>query len=143
MRYEVSSGNARRSPEQKLYLDEQADQDQEGALTQIFSGQSGGHFTLLADFIGEVLGVRSATIDYKADGKSRSLTVGNLAAMEVQAIEGGDGSEVIISNNPLGVVPGEPMVVAKASKLTYHDHGMDWDLSGMNAYYSPFAYTGP
>ena len=126
-----------------LYIDEQADQDQVDALTQIFSGQSGGHFALLADFIGEVLGVNSATIDYKADGKSRSLTIGKLAAMEVQAIEGGDGSEVIISNNPLGVVPGEPMVVAKASKLTYHDHGMDWDLSGKNAYYSPFAYTGP
>ena len=90
-----------------------------------------------------VLGVKSSPIDYKVDGRSRSLTVGNLGGMEVQAIEGGNGSEVTISNNPLGVVPGEPMVVAKASHLTYHDHGMDWELSGNNAYYSPFAYKGP
>ena len=126
-----------------LYIDEQANQAQQEALTQMFSGQSGGHFALLAGFIGEVLGINTAAIDYKLDGKSRSLTVGNLAAMEVQAIDGGDGSEVMISNNPLGVVPGEPMVVAKASQLTYHDHGMDWELSGKNAYYSPFAYKGP
>ena len=126
-----------------LYIDEQANQAQQEALTQMFGGQSGGHFALLAGFIGQVLGINTAAIDYKADGKSRSLTVGNLAAMEVQAIDGGDGSEVMISNNPLGVVPGEPMVVAKASQLTYHDHGMDWELSGKNAYYSPFAYKGP
>ena len=126
-----------------LYIDEQANQAQQEALTQMFGGQSGGHFALLAGFIGEVLGINTAAIDYKVDGKSRSLTVGNLAAMEVQAIDGGDGSEVMITNNPLGVVPGEPMVVAKASQLTYHDHGMNWELSGKNAYYSPFAYKGP
>ena len=126
-----------------LYIDQKADQAQQDALTQIFSGQSGGHLALLADFVGEVLGVNTAPTDYEAKGKSRSLTVGNLAAMEAQAIEGGDGSEVIIRNNPQGVVPGEPMVVAKSSQVTYHDHGMDWDFSGKNAYYSPFAYIGP
>lgn len=56
----------------------------------MFGGQSGGHFALLAGFIGEVLGINTAAIDYKADGKSRSLTVGNLATMEVQAIDRGD-----------------------------------------------------
>ena len=86
-------------------MDERANHLQQEALTPIFSGQSGGHFAVLASFIGEVLGVATAAIDYKADGRSRSLTVGNLAAMEVQAIEGGGGSEVTISNNPLGVVP--------------------------------------
>ena len=126
-----------------LYIDEQVNQAQQEALTQMFGGQSGGHFALLAGFIGEVLGINTAAIDYKADGKSRSLTVGNLATMEVQAIDRGDWSEVMISNNPLGVVPGEPMVVAKASQLAYHDHGMDWELSGKNAFYSPFAYKGP
>jgi len=88
-----------------LYIDERANQTQQEALTQIFSGQSGGHFALLASFIREVLGVTPAAIDYKADGRSRSLTVGNLAAMEVQVIEGGGGSKVTISNNPLGIVP--------------------------------------
>ena len=74
-----------------LYIDEQANQDQQEALTQMFGGRSGGHFALLAGFIGEGLGINTAAIDYKADGKSRSLTVGNVAAMEVQAIDGVTG----------------------------------------------------
>ena len=82
-------------------------------------------------------------IDYKADGKNRSLTVEGIAAMAVEAIEGGDGSEVTISNNPLGVVPGVPVVVARASRLSYNDHGMEWEISGKNGYFSKFSYEGP
>ncbi|HEY0793254.1 MAG TPA: DUF1326 domain-containing protein [Chthoniobacterales bacterium] len=33
-----------------LYVDERADQAQQGALTQIFSGQAGGHLARLAPF---------------------------------------------------------------------------------------------
>ena len=52
-----------------FYIDERANQAQQEALTQIFGGQSGGHFALLAGFIGEVLGVNTAAIDYKAAEK--------------------------------------------------------------------------
>ena len=38
-----------------LYVDERANQDQQGALTQIFSGQAGGHLAGVAPLIGEVL----------------------------------------------------------------------------------------
>ena len=63
-------------------------QTQQEALTQIFSGQSGGHFAVLASFIGEVLGITTAAIDYKADGRSRSLTVGNLARWRFKLLKG-------------------------------------------------------
>src|SRR5215469_6541312 len=39
-----------------LYLDERANQSQQDALAQIFSGQAGGHLAGLAPLIGEVLG---------------------------------------------------------------------------------------
>ena len=58
-----------------LYIDEQANLTQQEALTQMFGGQSGGHFALLASFIGEILGINTVAIDYKVDGKSRSLEV--------------------------------------------------------------------
>ena len=126
-----------------LYLDERASESQQAAMTQVFGGQAGGHFEVLGGFIGEILSVSSAAIDYKADGKNRSLTVEGIAAMEVEAIEGADGSEVTISNNPLGAVPGVPVVVAKSRRLTYKDHGMEWEISGKNGYFSPFSYEGP
>ena len=50
--------------------------------------------------------------------------------------------EVTISGHPLCVVPGEPAVVAKSSRLAYSDHAMTWAISDCNGFYSPFAYQG-
>ena len=126
-----------------LYLDERATQVQQGALTQIFAGQAGGHFAVLGGHIGEVLGVKSTTIDYQAEGKRRSLRIPDIAEVEIEGLEGGGGAEVTISGNPLGIVPGEPMVVGRSTNFSYHDHGMDWEISSKNGFYSSFTYQGP
>ncbi len=126
-----------------LYIDERATEDQSGAIGQIFGGSAGGHFAVLAEHIGEIVGISSVPIEYKADGKNRSLKVGNVAEVDIAAVEGGGGAEVRVSGNPLGIVPGEPIVVARSGKLSYHDHGMDWELSGKNGFMSPFTYKGP
>ena len=126
-----------------LYLDERARQAQGQALTQIFGGQAGGHFALISRHIGEMLGVKSAAMDYRAEGKRRSIRIADVAEADIEAIDGIGGSQVTISNNPLGVVPGEPVTVAKSTRLSYHDHGMDWELTEKNGFYSPFTYQGP
>ena len=41
-----------------LYLDETANRLQKDALTQIYTGNAGGHPAVLASFVGEVLGIR-------------------------------------------------------------------------------------
>ena len=125
-----------------LYLDERANQDQRGALTQIFAGQAGGHFAKLAACIGEVLGVRTAAIDYEAAGRRRSLTISGVAGMEIEAVPGQDGGEATVSNMPFCVVPGIPSVVAKSKQVTYRDHDLSWEISGKNGFYSAFAYQG-
>jgi hypothetical protein len=57
-----------------LYVDERANQDQRGALTQIFSGQAGGHLAAgLAPLIGEVLGVKAAPIRISFRRKTTQL----------------------------------------------------------------------
>ena len=126
-----------------LYLDERASQPQGQALTQIFGGQAGGHFALIHRHIDEVLGVRGAAIDYRAEGKRRSIRIADVGEADIKAIDGIRGSQVTISNNPLAVVPGEPVTVAKSTRLSYHDHGMDWELTEKNGFYSPFTYQGP
>ena len=126
-----------------LYLDERASQPQQDALTQIFAGQAGGHFAVLGGFIGEVLGVKTVAIDYQAEGKRRSLRIPNIAEVEIEGMEGGGGAEVTVSGNPLGIVPGEPMVVGRSTRLSFHDHEMDWQITAKNGFYSPFTYQGP
>lgn len=122
-----------------LYLDERATPEQKDALMHIFSGQAGGHPSLLAKYIGEVLGVTSAPIEYHAEGKKRSMRIEGVAEAEIEAIPGLNG-DVTISNHPLCIAPGYAAVVSKSTKLKYHDHGMSWELSGKTGFQSPFSY---
>jgi len=125
-----------------LYLDARANDAQKQALTRIFAGQAGGHPATLASFVGDVLGVASVGIDYRAQGKKRSLSIPGIADAEIEAIEGQGGGDVTISGHPLAVAQGEPAVVARSSRLDYGDHAMSWAISDRNGFYSPFAYQG-
>jgi hypothetical protein len=123
-----------------LYMDEKASDAQKNALTQIFGGQAGGEPAGMAPLIGQVLGVSSKKMEYKANGRKRSLEIAGVSTAEIEAIEGQGGAEVTITNQPFCVAPGFPSVEAKSNQVSYHDHGMDWEISGKNGFYSPFAY---
>ncbi|PON18771.1 hypothetical protein C2W62_06230 [Candidatus Entotheonella serta] len=126
-----------------LYLDDLANEAQQGALTEIFAGQAGGHFARLGAHIGEVLGVKCATMTYEAEGKKRRLHIADIAEAEIQAMAGQGDEEITVNNHPLCVAPGYPAVVARSTRLTYRDHGLEWELSEKNGFYSPFRYEGP
>jgi hypothetical protein len=125
-----------------LYLDERASTAQKDALTQIFSGQAGGHLAALASFIGEVKGIKSAAIDYQAAGKKRAIRIAGVAEAEIETLQGQGGADVTVANHPLAVAPGNAAVVAKSKRLSYQDYGFHWELSGKNGYCSPFSYRG-
>ena len=123
-----------------LYLDERADGKQADALTRIFTGQLGGHPERLASHIGNVLGITSTAIDFKADGRRRSLRIGDVGTVEIEGVDGQQGDPVTVAGHPLCIAPGYPAVVARSTHLSYHDHGLDWELSEKNGFFSPFAY---
>ena len=123
-----------------LYIDDKASNDQKDALTRIFAGQEGGVPGTLASFVGEVAGVKSAKIDYSANGKNRSVRIPRIAEAEIEAIEGQGGSEVQIQNHPVAVSPGQIAIVAKSKKFTVHDLGFDVELSNRSGLYAPFKY---
>ena len=127
-----------------LYLDDRASKEQAEALGKIYSGQAGGFFSIIAGLIGEIAGVYSVPIKFEAEGKKRSLEIPSAIDLTIEGITGGDQkSESVITNPQMSVTPGFPMVVAKSIKYTYNDHGMKWDNSGKNAFYSKFAYASP
>ncbi len=126
-----------------LYLDDQADEAQSAALTQIFAGQAGGHPALLASHVGTVLGVNSVAIAFTADGKKRAITIAGVAEANIEAIQGQGGGDVTVTGHPLCISPGEPAVVARSGKLADADHGQSWDITEKNGFFSPFTYAGP
>jgi hypothetical protein len=123
-----------------LYVDERANQSQQDALTQIFSGQAGGHLAALAPLIGEVLGVKAAPIEYRSEGKRRSLRLRDVADAEIEALPGQDGADVTVASAPFAAVPGVPLVVAKSKQMRFSDYGLKWEVSNKSGYFSPFTY---
>lgn len=123
-----------------LYFDDKASEAQKNALMQIFTGQAGGHPAALVSFVGEVLGAKSVGIDYHASGKRRSLKIADVAEAEVEAISGAGGADVTVTGHPLAVAPGYAATAAKSKKLSYHDYGLQWEVSEKNGFFSPFAY---
>ncbi len=123
-----------------LYFDGKASEAQKNALMQIFTGQAGGHPAALVSFVGEVIGVKSVDIDYHAAGKRRSVKIAGVAEAEIEAMGGAGGSEVTINGHPLCLAPGYAATVAKSKRLSYHDHGLTWEISEKTGFFSPFAY---
>ena len=123
-----------------VYVDERADAVQNASLMKIFGGQGGGHPARLASHIGEIAGVRSAPIEFKANGGSHSLKIRGIADLEIEQMAGQGDGPVTISGHPLCIAPGFPATAAKSTRHTFSDFGMDWDLSEKTAVFSPFAY---
>ncbi len=126
-----------------LYLDERATADEQDALGKIFGGQAGGEPAALGPFVGKVLGVKTARIEFETRGKQRRLRIPRVAEMEVEALEGQGGKEVTLAHVPFIAVPNQTVIVAKSKRLSYHDYGFSWDISEKNGFYSPFAFKGP
>lgn len=124
-----------------LYFDDRASEVQSRALAAIFSGQSGGHPARLAGHIGEVLGAGPASIEFETEGKRTSMKIAGVADVAIVAASGQGDSEITVGNHPLAVAPGFAAVVSRSEHLTYDDHGLQWDLSEKNGFYSPFEYA--
>jgi hypothetical protein len=96
---------------------------------------------VIANFIGEMLGVKSASIEFGIDGRRRWLHIKDSMELEIEGVIGGDeNQETRIVNPSFSVVPGSDLVVARSTKYRYDYHGMKWDNSGKNGLYCKFRY---
>ena len=126
-----------------LYLDERANNDQKDALTKIFTGQAGGEFFAeMFPRIGEILGIRSVPIEFSIEGKKRrKIKIPSITEMEIEGLTGSNPDiESKVVNPAFSNTPGNDPVIAHSTKHTYKDHGLEWDNSGRNSFYSRFAY---
>jgi hypothetical protein len=125
-----------------LYLDARATPDQLDALRAIFSGEAGGFWANIAPLIGEQIGVRQVPIEFEADGRRRRLHIPDALDLQIEATQGGDAErESLVTNPALYAAPGFDPVISRSTRYTFHDHGIEWDNSGRNAFYSDFAYS--
>ena len=93
---------------------------------------------------GEILGIRSVPMEFKIEGKKRrKLQIPAIAEMDIEGLTGSDPNiESKVINPAFSNTPDIDPIIARATRHTYKDHGLEWDNSGRNAFYSRFTY-GP
>ena len=125
-----------------LYTDERADARQGEALQAIFAGAAGGVMGGFAPLIGEVLGIKSAPITYRREGKRRSVEIPDIMAMSVRSVPSvaGEEHEIIASNAHPFAPAGVAMAVGEDGS-TWADYGLRWDNSGRNGLHAPITWS--
>lgn len=125
-----------------LYVDERADERQQGALQAIFAGAAGGVMGGFAPLIGEVLGVKAVPIAYHSEGKRRSVEIPDIMQMAVRATPSvmGEDHEVVATNAHPFAPRGVAMAVGEEGS-SWTDYGLRWDNSGRNGHYGAISWS--
>ncbi len=142
----VLEGNWR----QLVYVDDDASDEQEGAILDAFSGKLGGPLADLAELIGERVAVERAEIMHELEGAAGKLTVGTngdtKVHTEMHPYQGPDGSTTTLNNSIFSTVPGSPAYVgvADTQKIDIPEHGYEWSYEKKNAIQSDWTldYSG-
>lgn len=67
-----------------LFIDEAASDEQAEALGKVFSGQLGGQPAALGPLLGEFLGVQRAPMEFREDGRTHAVRIGDAVDIEVE-----------------------------------------------------------
>lgn len=124
-----------------LLMDAAASPEQAQALAAVASGQRGGAPAGFTPFVGEVLGMETATIEYAEEGRRHSVRIGDLADVEIEdyAPEGSDEPTRLTGvPHPVSAT----LTAARATRSKAKAFGIELDAVGKNGHASPFAWSG-
>jgi hypothetical protein len=124
-----------------LLLDAAASPEQADALAAVASGQRGGAPAGFNPFIGEVLGMESAEIEFVEDGARHSVRIGDLADVEVEDFwPEGAAEPTRLTGVPHPV--STTLTAARATRSKVRAFGIELDAVGKNGHAAPFSWTG-
>jgi hypothetical protein len=121
---------------QVLFVDDRADEKQEQAMVDAFTGKLGGPLADLAQLVGERFAIVRAPISHEVVEGRGTLSIGDgkiTAVME--PYRGPDGSITTLQNSIFSTVPGSPAWVGKAERFAVNmpEHGWTYEFEGRNA----------
>ena len=125
-----------------LYVDDDASEDQFSAICSLWSGDGGGHLGVIASLVSEVVSAKKVKITFESNATKKHLVFEGIGEYDMYPMEGAEGRNVIVTDPPLAVAPGNPIVVHESKNATYSDNGNSWNQTGKSGLASPFQY-GP
>jgi hypothetical protein len=127
---------------QAIYLDERAGEAERRALEQIFTGQAGGSWAVLAQFVSTRLETRVVPIHFKDEGRRKAMWIDDCLDTTVEAIKGADPAQEAVVANVFNQIHASTQVLAFGT-TRYADRGLAMTTSGTHALYSRFSWAGP
>lgn len=126
-----------------MFMDERATPEQAEKLGAVFSGQLGGPMAGLGPLIGEFLGSEPARMDYRSDGKRRSLTIGDRAGVDVEEITSPADPEADAPKitGATGHPAGAPLTVSRGNSHV-DAFGVSFTNEGKSAFTTQFSWAG-
>jgi len=118
-----------------VFQDAAGSDEQRQRLLAAFGGALGGPLADLAQLIGTIKGVETASIHHEVRGGAGSLTVPGILEAEMEPFRSPDGSVTTLRDSVFSTVPGSPAWVSRAThhRVNLPQYGMTWEFEGRNA----------
>ena len=124
-----------------LLVDESASEEQSAALGPVISGERGGAPAAFGPFIGEVMGMETASFDFSSKGNRHSVRIGGVGEIEIEDfVAEGETEPVKLTNVPHPA--NTTLTVAHATKSSIKAFGLELENTGKNGHAAPFSWSG-
>ncbi len=129
-----------------VFVDDGANDEQQAAMVDVWTGKLGGPIADLAQLIGEVVSVERVPITYEIEKGKGTIKIGDFAEADMEPFRGPTGDVTTLNESIFTTIPGTPAWVAKAGKYIRNvssKYGLrDTDLEGHNAIQGTFRFEG-
>ena len=126
-----------------VFIDEDATDEQEQALLDVWTGKLGGPIADLDQLVGEVMGVERVPITFTVEGVKGAVKFGDSASATLEPYKGATGESTTLHDTVFTTIPGSPAYVGKAEhyKVDLEKYGFKIDLHDHNAVQGSFRFA--
>jgi len=126
----------------QLYLDDRVETEQQQLVERILSGEIGGPWKIINQFVAERLETQCTSIDFSDDGRKKTFQVNGVLDSTINTVENKTTGDAVTLNHLHNVVHSPVQYLAKgSSEIT--GPILDWASNQKHSLYSQFTWTGP
>jgi hypothetical protein len=126
-----------------VFIDDEATDEQQQALLDVWTGKLGGPIADLAQLVGEVVAVERVPIVFAVEGVKGTVKFGDSASADLEPYTGRTGESTTLNDTIFTTIPGSPAYVGKAEhyRVKLPQYGFEIELEGHNAVQGSFRFA--
>ncbi len=124
---------------QKFYIDERAETSQRAAIETILSGNAGGPWEILSQFVSKQLAARFVPIEFEDKGREKRMWITDFFDTTVKAIRAKDDVGDVMLSNMFNQIHDSTQVLARG-KTDYTGDEFRFSIERSHSTYSQFSW---